>query len=511
MKDLLRSRERGGRYSVQCSSAEFADNGRAQSTETDAYLNLLKANIGPGCLSMPFAFSQAGVALGPVAFVGVAAFSIYNMHLLLQCKHHLESKSFSVQSYGEIVERTLGTRGKEVAETSLMLVQLGICCVIFNFVAESYLAYKHVDEGHAGAVLLATPFLAALCLLRELKSLVPFSLLANIATVAGLGVVVVEAGAKIATQGFDPHLQAFHWETLPIFLGLTVYSFEGDSVMLPVENSMREPERFPSVLNKAMGTVFTMLLSVGLLCYLAFGDLADVPITVELLQRSAVDAPAIEFVNILLGIAVFLTFPLQMRPAVEVVERRLAESAKAGDCVWLNWLQNQETRTTWGRKERMVAGRLTERTRSLVRVGLVSATALGAAFAPNIGVVISLVGSGPGAIISLVFPPLLHLSLFGKDDQISWQRRGLHMGMLGLGVSAMLIGTYSSGSEALAQFKQTADQCSTTISEVVEDPSIAAETARRVIPIADESGAPRIGIQEDGPSEGSGKATRLIA
>ena len=52
-------------------------------------------------------------------------------------------------------------------------------------------------------------------------------------------------------------------ETLPIFLGLTVYSFEGDSVMLPIENSMREPERFPDVLNQAMGTVFTMLLSVG--------------------------------------------------------------------------------------------------------------------------------------------------------------------------------------------------------------------------------------------------------
>ena len=79
------------------------------------------------------------------------------------------------------------------------------------FVAESYLAYKHVDEGHAGAVLLAAPFLAALSLLRDMKSLVPFSLLANIATVAGLGVVVVEAGARIASHGIHPNLPVFHW------------------------------------------------------------------------------------------------------------------------------------------------------------------------------------------------------------------------------------------------------------------------------------------------------------
>ena len=117
----------------------------------------------------------------------------------------------TVQSYGDIVEKIVGPTGKEVAETSLMLVLLGICCVIFNFVAESYLAYKHVDEGHAGAVLLAAPFLAALSLLRDMKSLVPFSLLANIATVAGLGVVVVEAGARIASHGIHPNLPVFHW------------------------------------------------------------------------------------------------------------------------------------------------------------------------------------------------------------------------------------------------------------------------------------------------------------
>jgi len=461
---------------------------------------------------MPFAFSQAGYALGPAAFVGVAAFSVYNMHLLLQCKHYLESKSLSVQSYGEIVEEVVGPMGKEVAETSLMLVQLGICCVIFNFVAESYLAYKGLDEGHAGAVLLAAPFLAALCQLRDLKSLVPFSLLANLATVAGLGVVVVEAGARIASHGIQPHLPAFHWETLPIFLGLTVYSFEGDSVMLPIENSMQEPERFPDVLNQAMGTVFGMLLSVGFLCYLAFGDVADIPITAELLQRSAVDAPVTEFVNILLGVAVFLTFPLQMRPAVEIMERRLSQSVANGDNKLLDWLQEQEKATKWGRKGRNAIDGLTERTRSLLRVGLVSATALGAAFAPNIGVVISLVGSGPGAIISLVFPPLLHLSLFRKEGQVSAPRRAMHVGMLGVGVSAMLVGTYTSGMEELAQFRQTAEQCSTTIAEVVEDPSIAAETARRVIPVSDESQAPDIlASGEDGPNDASVTSARLTA
>ena len=88
--------------------------------------------------------------------------------------------------------------------------------------------------------------------------------------------------------------------------------------------------------------------------------------------------------------------------------------------------------------------------------------------------------------------------------------------MLGVGVSAMVVGTYTSGMEEIAQFKKTAEQCSTTISEVVEDPSITAETARRVIPISDDStgtmDSPDINVPtEDGSSDSTAKSARLTA
>eukprot|EP00959_Pyramimonas_sp_CCMP1952_P390592 8185188-Pyramimonas_sp.AAC.2 len=54
-----------------------------------AYIHVVKGNIGPGCLSMPYAFSQGGLITSLCVLFTFAPACIYCMLLLVWCKHKM--------------------------------------------------------------------------------------------------------------------------------------------------------------------------------------------------------------------------------------------------------------------------------------------------------------------------------------------------------------------------------------------------------------------------------------
>ena len=55
-------------------------------TGLDAASALVKGNLGPGCLNLPFAFALTGWVVGSFFFLIVAVQGIYSMWLLTYCK-----------------------------------------------------------------------------------------------------------------------------------------------------------------------------------------------------------------------------------------------------------------------------------------------------------------------------------------------------------------------------------------------------------------------------------------
>ncbi len=51
------------------------------------------------------------------------------------------------------------------------------------------------------------------------------------------------------------------------FLGTAVYVFEGVALLIPIRESMREPEQFDAVFHVMMGIILTVMGSFGLLGY----------------------------------------------------------------------------------------------------------------------------------------------------------------------------------------------------------------------------------------------------
>ena len=91
--------------------------------------------MGPGCLSLPLGFQQAGVGLG-VAILAVSCIVItLNLRSLVLCKRHLEDKGAT--TYVDVTMLALGPRWAQMVESQINFVQLGVCAVIFDFVAEN--------------------------------------------------------------------------------------------------------------------------------------------------------------------------------------------------------------------------------------------------------------------------------------------------------------------------------------------------------------------------------------
>lgn len=104
--------------------------------------------------------------------------------------------------------------------------------------------------------------------------------------------------------------------------------------MIPITESMKEPEKFPKVLSYTMLGITTIFLSVGFFSYLAFGDQVQTVILLNLPGTVAVNT-----VQALYALAICLSIPLQLFPAIRITENALfTKSGKHNPLV--KWQKN---------------------------------------------------------------------------------------------------------------------------------------------------------------------------
>ena len=314
----------------QSASFETPENQRINWFE--ASMHLIKGNLGPGCLNIPHAFVLSGWLLGCVLFIIVALQGIYSMFILTYCKSLLQEKRVHVHTFMDVAKAALGKKGQTVVQSFLFVLQAGVCCVFLSLITTNL----KVQTGLSGnvCILFVTFALLGIVLLRFLKDLRWLSTTANvlmflaITTSAIAGIIHAlhpeadQSQHKVATSNAGD---------IATFVSSMFFSFEGIGLVLPVENcytaayaSMEEElkanKRYRSrVLVGAMSTVAFLFLWIGVSASLGFPDITSGSITAYLEERFP-DQPWFSVVNSLVMLAVFLTFPLQLTPAMEVLD-----------------------------------------------------------------------------------------------------------------------------------------------------------------------------------------------
>lgn len=175
----------------------------------------------------------------------------------------------------------------------LVIDLLGCCCVYILFVAKNVkqvvdfhgqnTQWHDVDVRIYMACLL--PLLIAMNLIRNLKYLAPFSMIANLLVGTGIGITYYYLFQNMPSVSERESFSGV--QRLPTFFGTAIFALEGIGVVMPLENNMKTPTHFigcPGVLNFGMFFVVSMYAFTGFFGYLKYGQETGDSITLNLPQ-----------------------------------------------------------------------------------------------------------------------------------------------------------------------------------------------------------------------------------
>jgi proton-coupled amino acid transporter len=131
-------------------------------------------------------------------------------------------------------------------------------------------------------ILIAFPVMA-ICSIRNLNRLAPFAMVANVIYLGAVGIVVYYLFTNLKSA--DQLTKFGSIRNLPLFFSMALYSFEGVSVVMVIENRMQHPQMFIAwngVLNTSCAVVMAIFAVIGFYGYLAFGDDTKDTITLNL-------------------------------------------------------------------------------------------------------------------------------------------------------------------------------------------------------------------------------------
>ncbi|CCF59776.1 hypothetical protein KAFR_0H03660 [Kazachstania africana CBS 2517] len=358
-----------------------------------AVLLLLKSFVGTGVLFLPKAFSNGGWGFSSLCLLMCAVLSYYCFILLIITKDKV-----GVAGYGDMGEVLYGSKMKLAILASIALSQIGFSAAYTVFTATNLQVFcqgaLNLPDGSLGLgifIVLQALIFIPLSLTRNIAKLSVTALLADLFILLGLIYVYYYAIYYVAKNSIATATMVwFNNSDWSLFIGTAIFTFEGIGLLIPIQESMRHPEKFQSSLFGVMCIVSVVFISCGLLCYSAFGSNVQTVVLLNFPQ----DSPYTLLVQLFYSMAILLSTPLQLFPAIRILEHWTFPSNASGKYnPKIKWRKNYF---------RCIIVVLTS---VLAWVG-----------ASNLDKFVSLVGSLACIPLIYIHPPLLHFKAF-KDDQ----------------------------------------------------------------------------------------------
>ncbi|KAH8262480.1 hypothetical protein KR026_008050, partial [Drosophila bipectinata] len=408
-------------------------------SDLETFVHLLKGSLGSGILAMPMAFSHAGLWFGLVATFAVGTLCTYCVHILVKCAHILcRRRKIPMMGFADVAEQafldgppSLNRWSRFIrfmVNTFLVIDLLGCCCIYLVFVATNVeqvvKVYVDMEWSIRIWILVVTAPLILMCLVRNLKFLTPFSMIANILMFVGIVITFIYMFSDLPAPAERPGIVAPpEW---PLFFGTVIFALEGIGVVMSLENDMKNPTHFigcPSVLNMGMGLVIGLYTLVGFFGFLKYGPETQASITLNL----PLEDKLAQSVKLMIAIAIFFTFTLQFYVPVTILWKGLEHKIRP----------ERQNISEYG-----------------LRVALVILCGGIAVALPNLGPFISLIGAVCLSTLGMIVPAVIELAVYHEDPgfgRFKW-RLWKNSGLILFGVVGFVAGTYVSILEFHAEF-----------------------------------------------------------
>jgi proton-coupled amino acid transporter len=319
------------------SSRRAARQGDASTLKT--FFTLIKAFIGTGIMFLPKAFRNGGILFSSMTLIVVSLVTCLCFRLLLDCRERYGG------SYGELGAAIGGPRLRKMILISIALSQLGFVCAGIIFTAENLWSFldavtegrQNVPLGVPALIGLQLIPLVPLALIRNISKLGPVALIADVFILIGLVYIWYFDTHTLLTRGMEPSVQLFNPSAFTLTIGSAIFTFEGIGLILPIQSSMKKPEHFSKLLYFVMFLITIIFTSVGAMCYATFGENTKIQVISNFPQDSAL----VNAVQFLYSLAVLAGEPVQLFPAVRIIETTLfGERASGRKSAAIKWKKN---------------------------------------------------------------------------------------------------------------------------------------------------------------------------
>ncbi|KAK7736682.1 hypothetical protein SLS53_006889 [Cytospora paraplurivora] len=361
------------------SSRVLRQQGDAGTAKT--FFTLLKAFVGTGIMFLPKAFNNGGILFSSLCMLFIAAISMWAFHLLLGCRKAVGG------GYGEIGQAISGDKMRTVILTSITLSQLGFVCTGLVFVADNWFSFlTAVTDGAnplgiKSLIALQAVLLVPLSFIRNISKLGFAATLADVFILIGLCYIWQYDLGFLAKHGMHESVQLFNPSAYTLTIGASIFTFEGIGLVIPIHASMRSPEKFEKLLGVVMLIITCVFTSVGALCYATFGSDTQI----EVINNFPQDSKLVNAVQFMYALAVLIGNPVQLFPAMRILEGKVFGHRSGKKDVLTKWKKNA------------------------FRTSLVFlCCAISIAGSANLDRFVALIGSVACVPLVYVYPPFLH-------------------------------------------------------------------------------------------------------
>ncbi|KAI9487222.1 MAG: transmembrane amino acid transporter protein-domain-containing protein [Benjaminiella poitrasii] len=373
-------------------------------TPAKAVFLLLKSFVGTGVMFLPKAFYNGGLLFSTGLLASIAVISLYAFLLLVETRNKIPV------SFGDIGGILFGKKMRFAVLLAITFSQIGFVCAYMVFVAQNVQALiesvSQCDLQISLSYLILAQILifVPLAMIRKIQKLSAFALIADVFILIGLVYLYYYDFLTLSSQGIADVEWVINYKSFPMFIGTAVFTYEGVGLVIPITESMAEPEKFPKVLSGTMVFITGVFLSVGFISYLAFGSQVQTVILLNMPGTAVVNT-----VQGLYALAICLSIPLQLFPAIRIVENGLfTRSGKYNAMV--KWQKN------------------IFRFASVLICAFIAIGGSG-----DLDKFVSLVGSLCCVPLCFLFPPLFHLKAIAK----TWRQKSIDIAIIIFGVVSM--------------------------------------------------------------------------
>ena len=304
-------------------------------TPFGAALLLLKSFVGTGVLFLPKAYLNGGMMFSNVVLLGVAMLSYYCFILLVNTRLKVTG------SFGDIGGILYGKWLRVLILSSVALSQIGFVSAYIVFTSENMQAFFLAISdcrwsiGIQIIIFVQLIIFLPLSLIRDIGKLGITALIADFFILLGLIYLYYYDILTLIRNHGIADTAPFNAQDWTLFIGTAIFTFEGVGLIIPIQESMRRPSEFPPVLAGVMIIITVVFISMGALSYAAFGSSTKTVIILNLPQ----DNKFVNSVQFLYSLAILLSTPLQLFPAIRIMENGLfTRSGKFNP--YIKWKKN---------------------------------------------------------------------------------------------------------------------------------------------------------------------------